>query len=90
MRYTVTRLCGGEAIMLIPRDTQLNLNLDALEDTLLLHGIDARYDGMMIIMNWKQMEVTIYEAGKIMFHPLKDSTAAIEYANEIMHLIEKS
>lgn len=88
MRYTITRLCGGEAIMLIPRDSQLDLDLDTLADALSDNGFEVRNETMMIVMNWKQMEVTIYEAGKIMFHPLKDSTAAIEYANEIMHLIK--
>lgn len=88
MRYTITRLCGGEAILLIPQDTKLILNLDALSASFSNQGIEVRFDGIMIVMHWKKMDVTIYETGKIMFHPLKDSTTAIAYANELMNLTE--
>lgn len=86
MMYTITRLCGGEALMLVPRDYIENLNLEMLLDSLLADGYTARMDGLMIIMGWQGMEVTVYESGKLMFYPLKEKGEAIEHANRIMEL----
>jgi hypothetical protein len=40
----------------------------------------------MLIMNWEGMEVTVYEPGKIMFHPLKDRNRAIDHANTLFEM----
>lgn len=87
MKYTITRLCGGEAMLLIPRDVKINLNLETVATNLSSQGMEVHFDDMMIIIKWMKMDVTLYESGKIMFHPLKDDRAGIAYANEIMDMI---
>jgi hypothetical protein len=86
MRYTITRLCGGEALMLIPRDLVGTLSLERIRDGFQRQGVPARMDGPMLIMNWEGMEVTVYEPGKIMFHPLKDRNRAIDHANTLFEM----
>lgn len=84
MRFSMTRLCGGEALMLIPRDEGLSFDLEMLDRRLSEEGYNTHLDGLMLIMNWRNMEVTVYEQGKIMFHPLKDRSTAVRYANELL------
>ena len=83
MRYSVTRLCGGKALMASPRDP---LEIDMGEAATILSGAGEirSCDDMMLVMSWKGMEVTLYTQGKVMFHPLDDRNAAITYANEIL------
>ena len=88
MRYTITRLCGGEALMLVPRDHIGMLNLVVLLESLSKDGIVARIDGLMLIMEWQGMEVTVYETGKLMFYPLKEKGEAIRHADRIIELFQ--
>ena len=41
--------------------------------------------GLMLIMTWKDIEVTLYPQGKIMFYPLSDKDLAVEYATNILN-----
>jgi len=86
MRYSVTRLCGGKALMVSPRE-QFSVDMDKAAAVLSDIGKISGGDDMMIIFTWKEMEVTVYSQGKIMFHPLDDRNAAISHANEILGLI---
>ena len=83
MRYNVTRLCGGKALMTSPRE---KFELDMNDVKRILSGIGEirTNDEMMIVMTWKSMDVTVYPQGKIMFHPLEERELAISYANEIL------
>ncbi|MDR1405310.1 MAG: hypothetical protein LBJ20_07100 [Candidatus Methanoplasma sp.] len=84
MRFTTMRLCGGEALMAVSAD-DLNLNLAEVSDRLTNAGHRIkRNDDMMIIMEWKEMETTIYPQGKVMFFPLRDRSLCIKYAAEIL------
>ena len=78
------RLCGGEALMAVSAD---GLDLDLIKASEKLGGMGHRIkqnDDMMIILEWKDMEVTIYPQGKVMFFPLKDRSLCIKYAAEIL------
>jgi len=85
MRFNITRLCGGKALMASPSE-MFDLDLD--EVTKILQDefeIKKNDGGLMLIMGWKDMEVTLYPQGKIMFHPLSDKDLAIEYATYILN-----
>jgi len=86
MRYTVTRLCGGKALMVAPRESVV-IDLERAYGVLSEIGEMKGMDDMMIIMSWKGMEVTVYSQGKIMFHPLDDRDTAISHANDILGTI---
>lgn len=86
MRYSVTRLCGGKALMAAPR-TPMDINMERAASELSKAGELKSADEMMLIISWKGMEVTVYSQGKVMFHPLDDRNAAISYADEILGLI---
>ena len=86
MRFSITRLCGGKALMASPTemyDLDLDVAAEKLKDEC---QIVKNEGGMMLIMSWKEMELTLYPQGKIMFHPLSDKDLAIEYAT---HFLEK-
>jgi len=83
MRYSVTRLCGGKALMAAPREP-LNIEMSDAAAILSRTCEIKSCDDMMLVMSWKGMEVTLYTQGKVMFHPLDDRNAAIAYANEIL------
>jgi len=83
MRYSVTRLCGGKALMAAPRD-RIDIDMEKAPDILSKKGEIKSAEEMMIVMSWKGMEVTVYANGKIMFYPLDSRDDAISYANEIL------
>ncbi len=86
MRYTVTRLCGGKALMVSP-EKDLGLDLAKAADTLSAVGDMGKCDGAMVTMKWEGMEVTLYTQGKIMFFPLKDKDDAVGKANHLLGLL---
>jgi hypothetical protein len=86
MRYSVTRLCGGKALMVSPRDI-IAVDMDRAYGILSGTAEMKSRDEMMIVMSWKGMEVTVYAQGKIMFHPLDDRDTAVSYANELLSII---
>lgn len=88
MRYNVTRLCGGKALMTSPREI-FGIDMEDAKRILSDIGDVRTSDDMMIIMMWKDMAVTVYPQGKIMFHPLDDRELAISYANEILGALIK-
>ena len=87
MRFAVTRLCGGKALMAASNE-RMDIDLDRASD--ILKGefeIKKNEDSMMLIMDWKGMEVTLYPQGKVMFHPLADRDLAVEYATTILEKV---
>ncbi len=88
MRFTIARLCGGEALMAVPADI-LDLDLEHAREVLEADGGDIRQaDGMMLVFGWNGMEVTLYSQGKVMFFPLDDRQLCIRYASEILRSLE--
>ena len=84
MRFNITRLCGGKALMASPSDSY-DIDLDIAAEKLKDEFQIVRNDGgMMLIMSWKDMELTLYPQGKVMFHPLSDKDLAIEYATYVL------
>ena len=86
MRFTVTRLCGGKALMAVPED-DVNVDLEKAPGKL---GDDYKVnksDDMMLVLTWNGMEVTVYPQGKIMFFPLSDKDTAVKYATAMLEKI---
>lgn len=88
MKFTVTRLCGGKALMASPAET-MDIDLGKAAVILAEDGFAKKRDeeGLMLIMDWKDMEVTLYTQGKIMFYPLSEKELAIEYATKMLETI---
>ena len=86
MRYSVARLCGGKALMVSPREPY-DIDIEKAAGILSKTSEIKSADGVMLVIMWKGMEVTIYANGKIMFHPLEDRNTAISYANELMTVL---
>ena len=90
MRFNITRLCGGKALMASPADN-MDIDLDSAAETLGEEFTVVKNEaGMMLVMSWKDMELTLYTQGKIMFHPLSDKDLAIEYATYILNKLGQS
>ena len=84
MRFNVTRLCGGKALMASPSE-MMDIDLDKASEILKDEMTVVKNEGgMMLILSWKDMEVTLYPQGKIMFHPLSDKDLSIEYSTHIL------
>jgi len=90
MRFSITRLCGGMALMVSSKD---NLDIDLAHASKVFSGEGeiTQIDDAMMVMKWNKMEVTIYPQGKVMFHPLTDKETALKYTSELLNkLILKS
>ena len=86
MRFTVTRLCGGKALMAASKDV-LDLDMSKAEEEMSSRGEIKSKDEMMLVSKWNDMEVTVYPQGKVMFFPLADKEKAVEYATDIIERI---
>lgn len=88
MKFTVTRLCGGKAQMVTSGDVA-DIDLNKASEILSKMDFTVKNieEGLMLVMEWKMMEVTIYPQGKIMFFPLSEKELAVEYAAMIMNKI---
>lgn len=84
MKFTISRLCGGEALMSIPQDS---FDIDMEKALKVIEDMDCEIkqkDEMMIVFSWNGMEVTLYSQGKIMFFPLKDKNLCVKYSIELL------
>ena len=81
LRFTVTRLCGGQDLVLTP-DRKIPVDCDRvfvqMKSTYIRGARDsARFD-------WNGIMVTVYPAGSIMFSFFNDRVKAEGYAKEIL------
>ena len=88
MKFTVTRLCGGKALMAASKD-EIELDMDKAEEVMLRRGKIKSKDEAMLVAMWGEMEVTIYPQGKVMFYPLADKSKAVDYATDIIERIKR-
>ena len=88
MKFSVTRLCGGKALMAASSE-MMDIDLDRAADILSADGFTKKKneDGLMLVLEWKDMEVTLYPRGKVMFFPLAEKDLAIEYATMIIEKV---
>ena len=86
MRFTITRLCGGKALMAASKD-EMDLDMDRAEQVMAERGEVKSKDAMMLVSQWGEMEVTVYPQGKVMFYPLADKDKAVEYATDLIERI---
>ena len=81
IRFTVTRLCGGQDLVLTP-DRKIPVDCDRvfvqMKSSYTRGARDsARFD-------WNDIMVTVYPAGSIMFSFFNDRVKAEEYARMIL------
>ena len=90
MKFTITRLCGGKALMASPADT-MDIDLDKAAEILSQDGFVKKRneEGLMLILDWNGMEVTLYTQGKVMFYPLSEKELAIGYATKMLEMIKE-
>ena len=88
MKFTVTRLCGGKALMAASSE-MMDIDLENAAQKLSDEGFTKKKneDNLMMILEWKGMEVTLYPQGKVMFYPLSEKDLAIEYATMILEKV---
>ena len=88
MKFTVTRLCGGKALMAASSE-MMDIDLESAAQKLSEDGFTKKKneDNLMMILEWKEMEVTLYPQGKVMFYPLSEKDLAIEYATMILNKV---
>ena len=87
MKFTVTRLCGGKALMVASKE-EMDLNMDKAEEVMCHKGTIKSKEESMLVAQWGQIEVTVYPQGKVMFFPLTDKSRAVEYATDILERIK--
>lgn len=87
MRFTTARLCGGKALMAVSSD-ELDIDMESAVPKLEAMGHTVtQKDDMMIVSQWNGMEVTTYRQGKVMYFPLEDRHACIEYATQLLEAL---
>ena len=55
MKFTVTRLCGGKALMAASKD-EIELDMDKAEEVMLRRGKIKSKDEAMLVAMWGEME----------------------------------
>ena len=65
----------------------MDLDMDKAEEIMLNRGKIKSKEGSMLVAMWGEMEVTIYQQGKVMFFPLSDKSKAVDYATDIIERI---
>ena len=84
MKFSIARLCGGQALMAVSVDP-MDIDMDAAAERIASEGLPIQSkDDQMIVYQWNGMETTLYRPGKVMFFPLSDKTECIRFATEIL------
>jgi hypothetical protein len=84
MKFSIARLCGGQALMAVSVD-QMDIDMEAAAEKIAAQGLPIQSkDDQMIVYQWNGMETTLYRPGKVMFFPLSDKATCIKYATEIL------
>ena len=84
MKFSIARLCGGQALMAVSMDP-MDIDMGAAAEKIASQGLPIQTkDDQMIVYTWNGMETTLYRPGKVMFFPLSDKATCIKYATEIL------
>lgn len=84
MKFSIARLCGGQALMAVSVDP-MDIEMDAAAERIASEGLPIQSkDDQMIVYQWNGMETTLYRPGKVMFFPLSDKAECIRFATEIL------
>lgn len=84
MKFSIARLCGGQALMAVSVDP-MDIDMDAAAERIASEGLPIQSkDDQMIVYQWNGMETTLYRPGKVMFFPLSDKADCIRFATEIL------
>ena len=84
MKFSIARLCGGQALMAVSVDP-MDIEMDAAAERIASEGLPIQSkDDQMIVYQWNGMETTLYRPGKVMFFPLSDKSECIRFATEIL------
>ena len=81
LRFTVTRLCGGQDLVLTP-ERKIPIDCDRVFRQ--MKGPYTRGAKDSARFDWDGIMVTIYPAGSIMFSFFNDRVRAEEYARQIL------
>ena len=72
MKFSIARLCGGQALMAVSVDP-MDIDMEAAAEKIASQGLPIQTkDDQMIVYTWNGMETTLYRPGKVMFFPLSD------------------
>ena len=84
MKFSIARLCGGQALMAVSVDP-MDIDMNAAAERIASEGLPIQSkDDQMIVYQWNGMETTLYRPGKVMFFPLSDKAVCIRFATEIL------
>ena len=84
MKFSIARLCGGQALMAVSVDI-MDIDMEAAAKKIEEEGLKiTSKDDQMIVYEWNGMETTLYRPGKVMFFPLSDKASCIRFATEIL------
>ncbi len=84
MRYHITMLCGGQSMMLTPSDPPV-FGMDRAKEVM-GDSVLRSSDDMLEFM-FRDVKITIYPNGSIMFYHFTDAEASYAYADEIIGMI---
>ncbi len=75
--------------MMVPRQ-EILLDMDEVVKILVRIANDVRMEGLMVLCQWKGMEMTVYDQGKIMFFPLQERSEGISLASEVLDILSSA
>ena len=83
LRFTVTRLCGGQDLMLTP-DRKIPVDIERVH-----RETNSKYtkNDQFVKFDWNGLCVTVYPAGSVLFFFFNNRPMAEEYARKILEEI---
>ena len=84
IRFTVTRLCGGQDLVLTP-DRKIPIDCDRVFELMKSTYVRGAKDSARF--DWNGLMITVYPAGSMMFSFFNNRVKAEEYARKILEEI---
>jgi len=88
LEFLAVKPCKYDAYEAVPKG-RVSINLDRSENVLSERGYEILSNAKVMLVVKKDVEITIYPAGRLLMHPVKDRAYAERIARQLYHDLDK-
>jgi ArsR family metal-binding transcriptional regulator len=88
LQFLAVKPCKYDAYEAVPKG-RVSLDLDECERVLEAKGYEILSNPKVMLVAKKDVEITIYPAGRLLMHPVKDRADAERVARQLYHDLDK-
>jgi ArsR family metal-binding transcriptional regulator len=82
LEFVAVKPCRFDAYEVVPKG-KLTLDLEAVEESLKVHGYQILSNPRVMLVVKKSIEITVYPHGRLLMHPVKSREEAERLAREL-------